>query len=705
MKRRARTTKTAPPPKQEVSRKFIDRLSSETELGELEAVLATTYELELPFFEYDFLPSLLGLASLDDKRWGSRIEVERKLASMSAVVLLADSDCYRGRPRSLRIEHKPVHFGAAKLLHAKVLLLVHAKGVRLFVGSSNLTSNGYRRNREVVTALHALESNPRGARLISEALEPMPGLFGTHWTPAARAVVELARAKLARIAPGPDDARERFLWGGGDRPLHAQLLDLWPKGETVERVSIVSPFWSEEAKRSPLHRLLQGLRERNALAPRPEVELFSRDDGVKPLKPVLPGTWTGLDLSEFGATAIAHAVDPLVTTTELGFIPEAGAEPRRDLHAKVVLLEGKTTSLAYMGSANFTLRGFGFVANAHVEAGVAFIRSGREREALRRLLPGTVGAPVPLPLKAHTFKAAGEEDGGQPWPSFLSDVRLAVSSEDPTRLELVVELDTAVPRPETMEVGELVRDGDQLRLERVLATHETKSRIPLDQETLGKLLRTQEVAVRWPESSVPCAFPLNVDAAARHQLPVTPGTSNPGELHLLAYYQGRIAWPDLFPDPDERGPSAVTAAMRASFGVDTSKIQSYQVREFIDALPGVRGDLAEAARSTSAGMRLALLGQVSPVALARTVVEAITVGRRSPVAGAFQLVELLLVLGEAKTFEVDADRREAWTSAVEAARLRVEALLAAVRQEHLEHFSKNKEFQRYETLMLARGKA
>jgi hypothetical protein len=702
---RRRTTRATPPPKQEVSRKFIDRLAAEGDLGELEAVLATTYELELPFFEYDFLPSLLGLASLDDKRWGSRIAVERKLASMSAFVLLADSDCYRGRPRSLRIEHRPVHFGAAKLLHAKVLLLVHAKGVRLFVGSANLTSNGYRRNREVVTPLLALAPAPQGARLIREALEPMPGLFGSHWTPAASSVVQLARAKLARLASGPDDGRERFLWGGGDQPLHSQLLDLWPKGEAVERVSIVSPFWSEEAKRSPLHRLLEGLRERDALGPRPEVALFSRDDGVKPLKPVLPGTWTGLDVSEFGATAVAHAVDPLVTTTELGFVPEEGAEPRRDLHAKVVLLEGPMTSLAYVGSANFTLRGFGFVGNAHVEAGVAFVRSGREREALRRLLPGTVGEPVPLPLAAHAFKAAGEAECGQPWPSFLADVRLTVSPDDPAQLELVVQLDPAVQAPAEHELGELVRDGDQLRLERVLATHATGGRVPLDQETLGRLLRTQEVAVRWPGSPGVVAFPLNVDAAARHQLPVTPGTSNPGELHLLAYYQGRVAWPDLFPDPDERGPTAATVAMREAFGVDTSKIQSYQVREFVDALPGVRGDLEEAARSTPAGMRLALLGQVSPVALARTVVEAITAGRRTAVAGAFQLVELLLVLGEAKAFAVEPDRQEAWTVAVEAARVQVEGLLSTVRLKHHHDFARSKEFQRYESLVLARGPA
>lgn len=703
--RRSGRTKTAPRSKQELSRKLIDRLA-EGELGELEAVLATTYELELSFFELDFLPSVLGLGALDDRLWGSRVAVERKLASMSAVVLLGDSDCYRGRPRSLRIEHQPVHFGGGRLLHAKVLLLVHAKGVRLFVGSANLTSNGYRRNREAVTTLIASEDDPRAAHLIRQAVEPMPDLFRHHWTPGAKAVAELALARLAPLDPGPGDGCERFLWGGGTQPLHEKFLAMWPEREPVQRVAIVSPFWSEEERQGPLHRLLDGLRQRGALGTRVDVELFARDDGVKPLKPTFPGSWARLDLAEYGARAVVHAVDPLVSASELGFTPEPGAEPRRDLHAKVVLLEGPKTSLAYVGSANFTTRGFGFVGSGHVEAGLAFLRSD-ERAPLQRLLPRTIGDPVSLPARAGAFQEKSEPEGGLPWPSFLVGVRLAPARDDSSRLELAFQLDPAAERPEDLELGEVVRDADTVRLEGRLATLDdllagtSEGRSPLDELTLGRLLGAQEVAVKWPASPVPRAFPLNVDAAARHRLPVTPSTSAPGESHLLAYYQGRIAWPELFPDPDERATPSASSIDRTQYGVDTSRIQSYQVREFVDALPGLRGDLEEASRSTPAGMKLALLGQVSPVALARTVVEAIGSGRRSPTAGAFQLVELLLILGEARTLEVEPARRDAWAQVVEQARAEIEALFGKVRQEHLDHFARNKEFLRYEQVVLA----
>jgi len=64
-----------------------------------------------------------------------------------------------------------------------------------------------------------------------------------------------------------------------------------------------------------------------------------------------------------------------------------------------VLLEGEPTVLAYLGSANFTARGWGFLESpqgANVEAGFMFHRHTDEANLLRSLIPPTTGATCTL---------------------------------------------------------------------------------------------------------------------------------------------------------------------------------------------------------------------------------------------------------------------------------------------------------------------
>src|SRR5438477_348650 len=80
-----------------------------------------------------------------------------------------------------------------------------------------------------------------------------------------------------------------------------------------------------------------------------------------------------------------------------------------------------------------------------------------------------------------------------------------------------------------------------------------------------------------------------------------------------AYYQGRISWEDLFPEPDPPPGTGGATPNAGEFGegVDTSQIQSYQMREFVEALKGIADDLRAASKSSRPCMRLALLGTVS----------------------------------------------------------------------------------------------
>ena len=69
------------------------------------------------------------------------------------------------------------------------------------------------------------------------------------------------------------------------------------------------------------------------------------------------------DAHSIGIRAYAMAVDPRVPPEEVSMGEEFTGT--RALHAKVVLLEGDDTSLAFFGSANFTNRGWGFRADPH----------------------------------------------------------------------------------------------------------------------------------------------------------------------------------------------------------------------------------------------------------------------------------------------------------------------------------------------------
>ncbi|MCX5744173.1 MAG: hypothetical protein NT062_16915, partial [Proteobacteria bacterium] len=170
--------------------------------------------------------------------------------------------------------------------------------------------------------------------------------------------------------------------------------------------------------------------------------------------------------------------------------------------------------------------------------------------------------------------------------------------------------------------------------------------------------------------------------------------------------QGRITWPDLYP-PNELGGMEAGAAADAKAGavtdgsqVDTSQIQAYQVREFVEALAGLRADLKSASTSTAASMRQAVLGPVSPLALARHVADAVDHATRSPTAGGFQLVEIAACLDEAVRLPVTGDAVQ-WADVLGQARTTVGALLARVQDAHPAAFPPDGPFRSFQRSLTA----
>jgi hypothetical protein len=682
-------------------RKLVDRLLPAPQYGPLVGLLATTYEFKPEFFETDFLPTLLGLGAWDDRNWTSRVAVEKALSELEGAAVFADARRYQGRPRSLRVDVTPVALPAGAALHAKVVLLVHRDAVRLHVASANLTDYGYRRNREVAAPLIATSTRPEHAALISAALEGMRGALGPWWTETAEHVVGTALGILAQWPTARDD-EDHFLWGTAATSPWERFLDAWPNSDAVHRVTIVSPFWAEERNDDgPLAQLVARLRVRGVLVPDAAVRLLTdaKNLGGEKYQPVLPESFATFDGRRLKIVATAEAVDPRVLPEEVD--NQEGVLVPRPLHAKVILLEGTTTSMAYMGSANFSNRAWGLPGvPQNVEAGLVLRREGKARAALTTLIPRTVGTPVPLAGAAKGHLALPvEDDPKKPWPVFLRELCLTPDAGRSERLLLQVRVDPA-------EVGgawsvALVDQTESTEGTLLVAATPTdpEYRIDLSPAWLEQLLRDQEVRVRWWTPDGDRNVPINVAPSARDALPVVPGSAKPGESLLLAYYQGRITFEELFPDPDGVVAGEAAGAIAESSSVDTARIQSYQVREFVEALKGIRDDLKQAAKSTPRAMRLALRGAVSPVALARAVAVEVEADRRSPTAGAFQFFEILCCLLEARTFSVDPQHAAAWEAETKQATEIIQALLDILRASYPDALGGS--FSRYERQLRA----
>src|SRR5258708_4007795 len=138
--------------------------------GTVIGMLATTFEFDPTFFDSDYLPTFLGLGAWEDTSWSNRVAMQRALAQTEATVVMMDARRFRGRPRSLHIEHMPLVGPGGMKLHAKVLLVVQERAVRLLVGSANLTEGGYRHNREVTLPLLATAETPTITALVEQAL-------------------------------------------------------------------------------------------------------------------------------------------------------------------------------------------------------------------------------------------------------------------------------------------------------------------------------------------------------------------------------------------------------------------------------------------------------------------------------------------------------------------------------------------------------
>lgn len=696
--------KRVPRPAASADRKLMDRLAAGTERwGRIEALFATSYELDPDFVEVDLMPSLFGLGAWDDRGWTSRIALERALAQMESAAIVMQADRYRGRPRPLRLEVSPFAV-RGECLHAKVLLVVHENAVRLLVGSANLTTPGYRENREVAVIVEADARSAAETSLVRQALDGMPARLRGRLAEGARRSLDLARGRLDEWGVGSLEESTWFVWGGGERALVDEIVGRWEGPEPLDRIAIVSPFWSDADAHETVRELVRRVRPLSRLDGGGSLEIRLLTEAARlpdgTWRPQAPASFLGLNAGHPGTRVTMQAVSPAVTPEEVGGREDfRGVRP---LHAKVAVLEGPETSLAYLGSANFTRRGWGFVddpARANIEAGILLRRRGRERAALSALLPEAIGPVIDLSsATASDVAAPHASPAAAACAYFVREVVLEPSPDRPDVLDLVVAAD-----PEAAEFEVETREDEPKLLIRCGGGRD-RYRMTPSEETLKTLLQTREVVVSSATLTEPVTVPLNVSLAARTALPIAPDERRPDELLLVSYYQGRLSWEELFEDPEAPLDRARLASASSFVGsaVDTSRIQSYQVRAFVQALQGIRDDL-RAAVISEPSIRLAIRGPVSPVALAKQVAHAAKRHERSATAAAFQLAEVLAQIDAAWGFPVPERLSTIWKVEIDAAGAEVRRLLEEIRNSDLERLGPGTSFGRYASALASRA--
>ena len=683
-------------------RRLINWTMAEESLGNARGLVATTFDLNPSFFETDYLPSVLGLGAWDDRTWTSRIALERQLALMESVTIFAEAGRYQGRPRSLRVEHVPVSPGAGRRLHAKVTLIVYEKGCRVVVASANLTEQGYRANRECAAVFTVTDEDRGDAHILNEAIAGLRREMGPWWTEGAERVAEAAEQFIGQ-AQIDEDIDTRFAWSGGKASLLDDFLQATPS-EPIQELTIVSPFWSEGAESRFLEAFLGKLKSRDLIGEDMKLSFLTeaKHDGEDDFLPILPPGFGAFDFGAYGIKATAQGVDPSVLPEEIDF--KSDFVGKRPLHAKTLIARGTGGATVYLGSANFTRRGWSIdlpASKANIEAGI-IVRLDRGDARVDSLIPKGVGPKVALTGDGEApIAEPADAEADQPWPSFIQRAALTPSMNEKDALELIIEVDQQTESTPWSASLPSHQDEDPTgELLKVDSNDQSVHRVELNEALFRQLLKEQEILIKWPSNTTGRAIPLNVDIAAREGLPLAPRVGAPREQHLIAYYQGRIAWEDLFPDPDDpQGQIDLERDTAPDSGVDTSGIQSYQIREFVEALTGIRHDL-QSAMGSPAAMRLALFGPVSPTQLAKVIESSVRDGVRTPTGGAFQLVEILQCVLSIDEQAVAPQNISAWRELRDKATVEIRERLSRIRYEHPEMFSNDSPFHEYESKVL-----
>lgn len=664
----------------------------------LASVVATTYECQADFVEEELLRVALDLKTPSGKGRDFRVELERALQDVEVTLFLHPDRYQPGLRRSPRIDLVPVSERRAPKLHAKVSLLrfvpegdpAYARNmVRLIVGSANLTNPGYRSNLEVAIALDdAPGADPVVVTAVRDAAAWLASATGPMPSQALRQMRDMNAVFAARPTV-PARGGLQFVGLPRSGGLVNVLRDAAP--EAAHTLTLVSPFWPGGDEPADVVEAL--VRASGALPKRVRLVGPADADAEKGVRPAIPAAL----LSEFLARKVE--VDVAAADPEHGCSDEEAEDDdddefgalaprsavmfaRRELHAKLMLLEGSKVLRLAMGSFNLTRKGLGLHKTGNTEAGIVWtLPAASAGEAMKLLAYAkgwqrVAGSPEAFVVPPPPMEGPGE--GG--WPGFL----LAISA---TRNSLRIEGDGGMwPSSVTVRMRDIRARlvGQEQWFDEWVVTAPSADAFAKELPLVASWAKVPEAKLAGSHPALPdlevhlswtgedAIVPVVFDE--KHLFPVAERPSREDERTLIDWFLGLR--PEF--DPDDAGFAhgfdPVDQVPPEQAGRDD--ILSYLVRDFVHALPGIRAGLAEASM-TETGLRRAMLGTRSPVALAREIAEGLRkprsgTTRKTPTAAIFELVELLKAVGSASLHELPGS---ATSTIREEARAEIRSLL------------------------------
>lgn len=624
--------------------------------GPLVGAVLSTYGLSLDqpdFFGQDFLPTLLGLGGVRDRGYASPVTLDRTLAT-SDVTLICDAHALTAGVRpTLRIDVLPI---GHTLQHAKVSLIHRHNRIRLIVASANLTHEGFRRQREAAVVLDFHEGGSLSPEVLDQAIKRWEEVLGATADEQVRRILAAAASRASQwkaAAKRADKIDLQVVFGGGTNPLWRQLVDVWPKGESVQSWHVCSPFWPQvdrNAAGTPFDAIAQALQEKACSLADCDLEIIARADTASPnALPRFPFALVDY-LRKNGFPVTRGRILPARLDASDDEVPQGMAAENRDLHAKWIVLAGRESVVALIGSANFTRQGLGVLrdpSNANIEAGV-LLKWPRGKWHPKEWRPPIQGRTIDWATCSvvELRDPPPEEDKAPEWAEFIQKIEMSIRWErlpDPDG-ELRVHLrPTASP---AFSVTLPPQSGGDLSP--LVAVQQQRSPIcfAVPPEELRAILARRVVEVRWSDDKYRCFFPVNVLHESKAGMPSILG-AKPTEEQLLAYFHGRISEEDLLSrlerQAQESGGHFVATAPEDAEKL--RRLQSYVVREFVESLYGLSRTLQDGCFSPRSAEQ-AFLGDLSPVCLGEQVLQAFMAGKRSPAAAGFQLAELIRVVCE-----------------------------------------------------------
>ena len=324
--------------------------------------LTTTYGVDMDLLHKHALGGFLDIqADPDEEELQFHIAFEEAAVQCDALVLFVDGAHVQSSIPSWRLDVVPVR---RTTMHAKVTLLIWAKHIRILVGSNNLTNDGYRHNREHVSALD-FDAAGTNRVLLEEMFNWFQELGHNH---ADEAILNRMNSLLhtaRRVSSTwveellPEGTALHWAFTGPGHPNLADQIDSrLRENESIQSwksIHIVSPFYvAPDSANTPLERLLSMAGMESTL-----LRIQGRGSSETPAE------FEGPESLRKRAKSLGFRPQFYVSKAQTGDDKMA-----RQLHAKLLIVRSENATFGVHGSSNFTNQGWGFARNSNIEANI-----------------------------------------------------------------------------------------------------------------------------------------------------------------------------------------------------------------------------------------------------------------------------------------------------------------------------------------------